>query len=262
MKVYAHRGASAEQPENTLAAFRRAVELGVAGVELDIHLSADGQPVVIHDETVDRTTNRKGPVNMFTVAELADMDAGNGEHVPTLAEVLDIVCGKVHVNIEIKSADAADAMLETVVAYGNLVWCTSSFVWPALEHVGRVAPGTDIWPLSYGSQRAMTQTADDLDAHPELPYAQRYAATLRSSGNTMERAVELATRLGGSAVSISDRGLSADDVRALHDAGLKAWVWTVNDPARARELLASGVDSICTDDPAAMLAVTASARAS
>ncbi len=112
--IYAHRGVSAEIPENTLAAFHRALELGAEGIELDVHLSADGVPVVIHDQTVDRTTDGSGAVHEMTVAELQAFDAGGGERIPTLADVLDLVEDKLHVDIEVKADRAADAVLQAL----------------------------------------------------------------------------------------------------------------------------------------------------
>src|SRR5512136_697214 len=103
----AHRGASAAAPQNTLAAFRKAVELGADGVELDVQLSADGAVVVIHDFTVDKTTDGTGRVAAKTLAELKALDAGSrfspqfaGERIPTLAEVFEAIDGKLLVNVE------------------------------------------------------------------------------------------------------------------------------------------------------------------
>ena len=108
--IYAHRGASAYAPENTLEAFRLGMEMGAEGFELDVHLSKDGQLVVIHDETVDRTTNGNGLVRDMTLAELQALDASNGKQgypgarIPTLAEVFQLVQGtKTIVNVEIKT---------------------------------------------------------------------------------------------------------------------------------------------------------------
>ena len=108
--VYAHRGASAYAPENTLEAFRLAMEMGADGFELDVHLSADGQLVVIHDETVDRTTNGTGLVREMTLAQLRALDASNGmqeyrgARIPTLEEVYQLVRDTHHiVNVEIKT---------------------------------------------------------------------------------------------------------------------------------------------------------------
>src|SRR6187200_2440153 len=102
--IYGHRGASAELPENTLPAFALAKELGAYGIELDVHLSRDGVPVVIHDESVDRTTNGSGDVANLDLASLRQLDAGNGATIPTLIEVLDVVGDTLHVDIEVKAA--------------------------------------------------------------------------------------------------------------------------------------------------------------
>jgi len=107
----AHQGASAYAPGNTLAAFRLALEMGADGFELDIMLSADGHLVVIHDDTVDRTTDGSGPVRQKTLAELKALDAGArfdacfaGERIPTLQEVFDLVAGnRAFVNVELKA---------------------------------------------------------------------------------------------------------------------------------------------------------------
>ena len=108
--IYGHRGASGHAPENTLEAFKLSMEMGADGFELDVHLSKDGQLVVIHDETVDRTTNGTGFVKDLTLAQLKELDACNGMEkyrgakIPTLAEVFDLVKGTAQiVNVEIKT---------------------------------------------------------------------------------------------------------------------------------------------------------------
>jgi glycerophosphoryl diester phosphodiesterase len=107
--ILGHRGAAAYAPENTLAAFRRALELGADGFELDVTLSADGVPVVIHDDTVDRTTDGSGAVARLTLAQLKQLSAGKkfgpefaGEHVPTLAEVFAAFSQPAIINVELK----------------------------------------------------------------------------------------------------------------------------------------------------------------
>jgi len=111
-QIFAHRGAKAVAPENTLPAFARALEMGVAGIELDVHCSKDGRLVVIHDESLTRTTNGKGNVGAYTAAELANLDAGSHFDpafaqvgVPTLEEVFDLVEGRCIVNVEVKTMD-------------------------------------------------------------------------------------------------------------------------------------------------------------
>jgi glycerophosphoryl diester phosphodiesterase len=100
--VGGHRGNPAEHPENTLASFRSAIELGVDMIECDVHMSADGELVVIHDHTVDRTTNGSGLVAQHTLAELRELDAGGGERLPVLAEVSQLARDRVGLCVEIK----------------------------------------------------------------------------------------------------------------------------------------------------------------
>lgn len=114
--VIAHRGASAYQPENTLAAFALAIAQGAQMIELDLHCSSDNQVVVIHDETLDHTTNLKGRVDQLTLAEIKKADAGKGERVPTLEETLDLTIGKLRLYLEIKDAKAAAETLRIIRA--------------------------------------------------------------------------------------------------------------------------------------------------
>lgn len=218
--VYAHRGVSAGFPENTLPAFARALELEVEGIELDVHLSADGVPVVIHDETVDRTTDGSGSVANLTAAQLAELDAGNGEPVPTLAQVLDLVAGHLHVDIEVKAAEAADAALALARARLNLRFAISSFNHDVLRHVRRVDAMAELWPLTAAVSDEVLETARDL---------------------------------GSPRIAVYDRMLNEEIMQAVAAAGLGVWVWTVNDPERAAELVRYGAVGICTDDPAAIL---------
>jgi glycerophosphoryl diester phosphodiesterase len=102
-KVIAHRGASADAPENTLAAFQLALDCGADGIELDVMLSKDEQLAVIHDDTINRTTNGSGRVKDMTLAELQTFDAGGGQKIPSLAEVFDQFGGKFLINIELKN---------------------------------------------------------------------------------------------------------------------------------------------------------------
>lgn len=128
MKIFAHRGSSGTHPENTLAAFRAAAALPIDGVEIDVHLTKDGEVVVIHDEKINRTTNGKGYVKDMTLEELQQYDAGSwfseewgGERVPTLDEVLKIYEGTSHrLNIEIKSdIFPYDGLVEKVLTIAN-----------------------------------------------------------------------------------------------------------------------------------------------
>ena len=118
--IFAHRGASAYAPENTLAAFRFAQSSRADGIELDVHLSADHQIVVIHDDDVSRTTNGQGKVHTLTLEELRRLDAGQGEGIPTLLEVLELIGDQMLVNIELKGfSDSAALLPKTVVGLVN-----------------------------------------------------------------------------------------------------------------------------------------------
>jgi glycerophosphoryl diester phosphodiesterase len=108
--IMGHRGAAAYEPENTLRSIRKALAMGVAAVEIDVQLTRDGELAVIHDDTVDRTTNGSGAVRDLTLAELKKLDAGLGEAIPSLAEVVEEVAGKAHLVIEVKHPEAAPAL--------------------------------------------------------------------------------------------------------------------------------------------------------
>jgi glycerophosphoryl diester phosphodiesterase len=112
--VIAHRGASANEPENTLRAFDLAIRQGAQMIELDLHLTRDNRVVVIHDETLDHTTDRKGRISDLSLADIRLADAGKGERVPTLEETLDLTAGKVRLYLEVKDPKAASETLRLV----------------------------------------------------------------------------------------------------------------------------------------------------
>ena len=219
-KIYAHRGASAEQPENSLPAFIRALERGVHGIELDVHLSRDGVPMVIHDETVDRTTNGTGAVADLALAELTLLDAGHGTRIPTLDDVLDVIGNFVHVDIEVKAAAAADAVLVATARRPAPRFAVSSFNHDVLRHLRRRNTEIELWPLTVGA-----------------------------TDESLAAAVDLGSRY----LAIHEEFVNEDIVTYLRSRGLAAWVWTVNDPQRAAVLSALGVAGICTDDPDRLL---------
>lgn len=227
MFLYAHRGASAEAPENTLAAFRAALETGADGVELDVHLSADGVPVVIHDTTLERTTNGSGAVADYLAAELAALDAGSwfspyfpGEPVPTLGEVLALLAGRLRVNIEIKDAAAALATLGVV----------------------REFPAADVILSSF--DRAALQALRHADA--QVPLA------VLSDEPGWHRLLPAALELRASALHLRADLISRPLLAAARTAGLPVLVWTVDDPGQARSLLRAGVAGLFANDPAGL----------
>jgi len=252
MHVYAHRGASIEKPENTLAAFARSLELGAEGIELDVVVSKDGQLMVLHDLTLDRTTNATGPASDFTAAELRQVDAGGGEYVPTLTEVFTLCEQKVRINVEIKDPTAVDSLVALVVQHPNLDWFATSSHWDALENLRAALPDAEVMPLTVGAPENVERhlewareryTPDELELWLEQRRRQ-----------TFQNAITWANGNGAIGISIFHENISAEIIGQIHDAGLEAWVWTVNDPGRAMEVTAMGADAICTDDPAAVLA--------
>ena len=236
MILYGHRGARNEAPENTLTGFRHALRQGITAFEFDVHLAADDQLVVIHDPTVDRTTNGSGAVAAMTVAELARLDARSifrawpePAWVPTLTDVLDVLAGVDDMEIEIKTDTPArlDRVAQLVLAaisrYGIAARATvTSFDPVALEAVARLAP----------KQRrgfiARFETADDL-------------AT--------------AERVGATHCAIPIKTGSAQRVHEAHAAGLKVTGWQGNTHEDIQTLLAWGVDAITSDYPTLARAV-------
>ncbi len=222
--VIGHRGAAGLAPENTLASFRLAAAQGCRMVEFDVRLSADGVPVVFHDETLDRCTNGHGPVRTHTLDRLRTLDAGDGEAIPTLAEVLGL-CGELGlmVNIELKPDRGAER--ETARA----AMMVARELWPA------AAPP----PLVSSFADAATAAAREIVDWPCGLLVERLPADWRRR----------AERLGCAAVHCAERGLSATDVGAVTATGLRVLAYTVNSRSRAEALWRLGVVSVFTDRP-------------
>ena len=216
------------KPENTLASFAHAIELGVDAVELDVHLTADQQLVVIHDERVDRTTNGSGEVAALTLAALRELDAGAGESIPTLEEVLGAVPTDVTVNIELKGRNTAQPTA-SVVGEISRPLLISSFDHDELLRFHDLCPATACAPL-----------------------LGRWRGERRERGR--ERIEEVAQVLGAWSVNLADRIATPEHVRAVRGWGCRCLVYTVNNAERARELHAMGVAGVFTDYPDRLLA--------
>lgn len=148
MRVIAHRGASGYAPENTRAAFERAIAMGAVAIETDVRLTADGHLVLMHDATVTRTTDGRGPVADYTLAELRSLDAGGwfdpefaGERVPTLAELIEEIVPRIPVVVEVKDQAATGPTIEAIRVAGIEAQVeVTSFLWPAVAEAKRLAP--------------------------------------------------------------------------------------------------------------------------
>ncbi|MEO6026890.1 MAG: glycerophosphodiester phosphodiesterase family protein [Candidatus Binatia bacterium] len=225
----AHRGASGRAPENTHASFAAALDLGAEAIELDVQLSADGELVVIHDETLERTTDGAGQVGDHTAAELAGLDAGSwfaaefaGERIPRLADVLAQVRDRVTLNVEIKSArdlGAIEPKLAALVAAEQATgWVVfSSFHSAGVRNMRAAAPWARLGVL-----------CDEDPRTRGLPLANEVNAELLIPGR---------------------RWLDTRIVEEAHVRGLDVWVWTVNEPGEMRRLIALGVDALFSDYP-------------
>ena len=231
--VIAHRGARDVAPENTLAAFQAALDADADGIELDVTRCATGEIVVIHDDTLDRTTNGSGPVAEVTFSSLRALDAGTwfapqfaGQRVPLLSEVLDLVGHQVRVNVEIKGRSWKDDGIEVEIAQmirerglGQEV-VTSSFNPPALVRMRRAAPELQRGLLYAPNMPAcLSPTWTRLLTRPEALHP--YYAMM--------------------------------DTEAMHRArrqGHRVNVWTVNELEDMQAMIDLKVDAIITDHPA------------
>lgn len=230
--VVAHRGASADHPENTLAAFEAAIEAGADAVELDVRLTADGVPVVLHDAEVGVVTDGRGAVDELTLVEVKRLRV-RGEEVPTLDEALEVLSGRAAVDVEVKNlpgeaaydspreavVDAVAVALERVAFSGFVL--VSSFNWLSIERAREVAPGVETGFL----------TIAGIDPHAALVYA-------RSHGHDYVLPnVEALLPAGESFVA------------EAHASGVRVGTWTVDQEDRLDTLFGWGVDAVASNLP-------------
>jgi glycerophosphoryl diester phosphodiesterase len=217
-----HRGACGYAPENTLASFKKSLELNVDMVELDVCLCRTGELVVIHDVKVDRTTNGKGYVIEKTLEELRKLDAGEGENIPTLDEVLDLINRKVKVNIELKNEKTTKPIFDLIEHYvKKKEWqyedfYISSFNHIALRDFNRLNPNVKIGALVDGIPLGFAKFAEKLNAFSVNPN------------------IEF---------------INQNFVDDAHKRGLKVYVWTVNDSDDINRMKKLGVDGIFSNYP-------------
>jgi len=232
MWIIAHRGASGHAPENTMAAFRRAVEMGAGFIETDLRLTRDARVVAIHDDTLDRTSSGRGDVHEYTLQELRALDAGSwfrspdgesfaGERIPTLDEILAFAHERdVVFYLEIKSESAWGIEHPVVAALGEFHQSVRviilSFELGTLEAVHRLDP--------------TIMTAYLYDRRVKNP-------------------VETAVQTGARQIAPRTNLVTPALVQEAHDAGLQVVTWTANEPDLMRSLITAGVDGIMTDYP-------------
>jgi glycerophosphoryl diester phosphodiesterase len=232
--IIAHRGFQKNYPENTLVAFQAAMDAGAQMIELDISLSSDRKPVVIHDATLERTTNGHGPVNHYTLNELKELDAGSWFHarfanqrLPELSEVLGLANGRAIVNIEIKShayephhpADTIEKQVVDLVKQKSdrdkvLI---SSFNINILDHISSIGDSPALALIS-------EKPADD-------------------------DTLKICERLKAFSWHPDHRILTHQQVQLMHDAGIRVFPYNVGTPGEYRQMLAMNVDGVITSDP-------------
>ena len=230
-KIIAHRGASGHAPENTQAAFQLAIQQQADGIELDVMLTKDGQAVVIHDDSVDRTTNGSGRVKDLTLAELQALDAGNGEQIPILQDVLTEFGGQCLLNLELKNyATPFDRLPVVVAKMINDAGLADSVIISTfnpfnLPRFRRRCPGVKLGLLTVSGKASLWIWR--LFRYDALhPHYEDVDQDLVSAAKAHQRQVN---------------------------------VWTVDDPDEIRRLAALAVDSIITNDPQAARAALESA---
>lgn len=230
--VIGHRGARGHAPENTLLAIDTAIRLGAPWVEFDVQLHDSGELLVFHDLSLERTTNGQGFLANQSLGMLRALDAGGGQQIPTLTEVLDLVEQQVGVNIELKSAGGTgEAVAGVIRGYLDAGWppekfLVSSFHLPELWEFKQYAPEIPIGALICG-------------------------VPLDWAGCAVE--------LGAATLNLSSEFVDPRLIEDAHQHGIKVFVYTVNDPAELRQLRAMGVDGVFSDYPDRALAVAAAA---
>ncbi|MDF2441033.1 MAG: glycerophosphoryl diester phosphodiesterase [Abditibacteriota bacterium] len=231
IEVIGHRGAAAVEPENTLRGLRYALSLGVHRAEIDVHLSRDHELVVMHDVTVDRTTNGSGKIAELSLAQIQQLDAGRGERVPTLQEVIDLFIEawnqgiETLLQIELKGENTAAPTVETVQRNGieGRVVLTSF-------HSERVAEAKRLLPEAIFGLLTSSLEPDPL---------------------------EVALRVGAGAIHLRHDLVTPEWIERVRVAGLQARVWNIDEVERMKWAIALGVDGIGSNNPQLLMELLA-----
>jgi glycerophosphoryl diester phosphodiesterase len=231
--VIGHACAGGEAPHNTLAGVRACLAAGAQGMEIDVRLSADGIPVLMHDSTVDRTTNYVGPVSSFSADELSKMDAGDGERVPTLREVLDLVQGRLTVMCELKPFDGVQE--ERLQYNSDLVTAVIRACDPWDAQGWIAAHSFDRWLVQ--DWRSRNGCAAGALISPAVEPAR------------WRELFERALFANVQAVSVQHGSVTEDLVLAARKQHLSVLAWTPDDEGEWSRLCEAGVDGIITNYP-------------
>ncbi|MFQ3335567.1 MAG: glycerophosphoryl diester phosphodiesterase [Candidatus Arcticimaribacter sp.] len=220
--VIGHRGARGHVAENTLASIEKAMELRVDGVEIDVFRCATGELVVFHDKTLEKLTDGVGYIEQMTLDSIKQFRVLGKEPIPTLNEVMDLIDGKIQLNIELKGTQTAILTSELLVLYfKESNWkpediFISSFDWNELDVFYQVNKEVAI---------AVLTEDNPLDAIP------------------------IGQRLSAFAINPNFKSLTQKNIKKIQDAGFKVYPWTVNEPEDIKKMIKIGVDAVITDYP-------------
>jgi glycerophosphoryl diester phosphodiesterase len=216
MMIMGHRGAAALEPENTLLSIELAMEIGVDAVEIDVHLSKDKEIVVIHDPTVDRTTNGTGPVSSYALKEIKKLDAGKGERIPTLDEVVDLIGNKVRLVIELKEEGTETKVVE-LIKRNNLY--------------------DNVYVISFW--HSLVKAVKKMDS--------RIKTGVLLVGCPVDACI--ATRASANALVMKYTFVNRKFVEIAHKEGLKVFIWNIDDQQLLKLYADMCVDGIGSNDP-------------
>lgn len=280
-QVIAHRGASAHAPENTLAAFQRAIDLGAQWFELDCSLTVDGEVVAIHDDTVDRTTSGSGQVDEMTLAELKRLDAGSwfdssfsGERIPTLGEALDAANGHIGVYIEIKDSDDDGAVSAELLSLAHdrktLLPDLRQETQERIENSGSKNLVLTRKVIDEVRERGMEKQVVIQSFSPivcavaliEAPEIRTELLAKSKRMNTTQWAwfMHWAELLDPPGFNVHRKDVTPKLIKDLHRDGKTIAVWTVDDARDMKRLAQLGVDAIITNHPDLCLEVLATLK--
>lgn len=241
--VIGHRGNSSSAPANTIESMRQAIELGVDMIELDVRMSKDGIPVLIHNDTVDETTNGRGAVSSFTLAQLKELDAGSwkdkryaNEKIPTLAEALEFAKGKVYLSLDLKDESVIVQMINDI---HNANMSDSIVICGCHEPQAK-----QIWDVDKN-----ITVLFNTDSHLEEKAKQE------DKSEFINQYIYRACRERFSVLNVSYKFVNEELVYKAHLRGLSVWAWTVDNIDDMIRLIDLGVDAIYSNYPKKLLEV-------
>ncbi len=237
-----HRGAASLEPQNTLRAFQRAIDLGVDAVEFDVRWTADCQLVVVHDEDLAEATNGAGPVHQSTQQQSRQLDAGQGERVPTFDEVLDLVAGQALINVDLKQLDYEEQVVNAIKAHDLEDDALVSALTPlSLQRVAALSPRI-LRIISYPEDKGGASTKPYL-AGPVRAALAVMRATLHW------RVAEMISKANAGGTMLYYKILTRAVVDAVHRQGGFVGAWTVDEAEDITRMHEIGVDSITSNRP-------------